>query len=1280
MISSDDAKLSLPSLCRLALARAPSGAILELAGSENDVFTVSGAWISRQVVLRASKAAVRVHFEDTVLAGTSTSRPTLGLQGLRVSGELYVGDASLKVVRSVVANLTLRQDYQRRTAEGRVGYNFEDCVLSDSRLLTVDPELLTAALGYRYQASYSVVVSLGGSRLTNTVIDITGTTAEVRLAGTTLAATSGGSGGVMVNTGGSDPPGTVSPPPLPIPMPVTLNRRRRDVAGVALLQGEGTLGSVGVRHRVRRQVPGSTSPPGSREEPACQVIIRDCTFSNLGQGSRSEAAVLYVTGRQGKFLVEVESSTFLNNSLRAVHVYSNGASQGTVNVKQSQFTGNVAAGPGGAILVEQDTGIVNTRITDSTFTSNLALAYETQNQDPSSQGMASPQLDLTKVSKTTGSGGAVAVSVQASQTSSQIVRAVVDIKQSTFTNNTAENYGGTLYFTGGVSGTVIQCTLTNVDEGGMRPRLGDIIESRGNLRLTNSTVSVVSARDTVAVISYRADKDGSFMESSDLHINCPKGFQTNDVFNAISLGPNATRNPIETLLLFCRSCKKGSYTLDRSGALINGIDVIYTTINTCNSCPYGASCESFVKSKTNFWGAPQADGKVTMYGCPSGYCCQDETCEDYNTCAKNRHGPLCGSCQLGFSESLFSTRCVPNDTCSVWSYIWVLVALYGLGYVLFFLFEDEIKLVVENFADWFRKNIRKCKSYQPDPLEKEAAPRVIVTTEDESDPSDAYLNIFMYYIQAADLLKVDMLYESNRKNPVTEFQDVILELFSFTTFGINPNTCFFRDVTAVMKRLMMTGFIVYLFVVWIVLFCLGGLLKGARGCRPTRWITSVTLKAKFLGALVNLLLYTYQYFAENSFSVLRCVSLMDSPTPVLFIDGTVMCYQSWQFGVVIFTAVYVGPFFIVLLLAPALLKARQIRVTVFILSILLPLFGSPYLLYAWCRWKRRILQGADNAHNNHQGRGDQEGSVVTITGILTDPYRRNWAGGLCWEGIIALRRLLLVLAATLITNILFKQVTVTIICLVSLATHIRWVPMGSPSANSLEAMSLGLLVIISTSNLVKAVYVDAGNVPREAADTLLLVWDWIEAALLSILPMAVLGLVCLAVVARVLSFIFKRIRLACCPGPQHAQDDQDVDRFTPRFRQSRRKSRKKITDIQKTWNNNGQNFDNYGFEPGYPSSRNSARNWEELSQESYGADPENGPPSVRPAPAMADPGPMETGWPGGRKAGFIHTRPTYQRGEEFYDPLQQPVGENGLSETMTGTVDRKARSQNSAHL
>ena len=63
--------------------------------------------------------------------------------------------------------------------------------------------------------------------------------------------------------------------------------------------------------------------------------------------------------------------------------------------------------------------------------------------------------------------------------SAGIASSAAEIFNSTFENNTADNYGGSMYITAGVTAQLINDLFRNVDSfGRSRPTIGDIIESR----------------------------------------------------------------------------------------------------------------------------------------------------------------------------------------------------------------------------------------------------------------------------------------------------------------------------------------------------------------------------------------------------------------------------------------------------------------------------------------------------------------------------------------------------------------------------------------------------------------------------------------------------------------------------------------------------------------------------------------------------------------------------------------------------------------------------------
>ena len=105
----------------------------------------------------------------------------------------------------------------------------------------------------------------------------------------------------------------------------------------------------------------------------------------------------------------------------------------------------------------------------------------------------------------------------------------------------------------------------------------------------------------------------------------------------------------------------------------------------CHKCPYGAVCANGnVSAARGFWGLRDASHALTFYRCPVGYCCNADQCSNFNECEGNRHGPLCGGCKPGFSQTIGSTVCRHSSQCGGASAVWfsfcvlVLAAVYAL--------------------------------------------------------------------------------------------------------------------------------------------------------------------------------------------------------------------------------------------------------------------------------------------------------------------------------------------------------------------------------------------------------------------------------------------------------------------------------------------------------------------------------------------------------------------------------------------------------------------------
>jgi hypothetical protein len=157
----------------------------------------------------------------------------------------------------------------------------------------------------------------------------------------------------------------------------------------------------------------------------------------------------------------------------------------------------------------------------------------------------------------------------------------------------------------------------------------------------------------------------------------------------------------------------------------------------CFQCPFGAICYggNKVTSLPSHWGWKISESKLPkeFLLLPEGYGCQENQCQDINSCGANRNSVLCGGCETGFSAAFFTTDCVPDDQCSSWK-LWVLVLfalMYCLFYSIYFRYDSELLSSLQSKCS---DNADKCRT----------------ATQQES--SEGAFHVLMWYYQLAGLL------------------------------------------------------------------------------------------------------------------------------------------------------------------------------------------------------------------------------------------------------------------------------------------------------------------------------------------------------------------------------------------------------------------------------------------------------------------------------------------------------------------------------------------------
>ena len=322
------------------------------------------------------------------------------------------------------------------------------------------------------------------------------------------------------------------------------------------------------------------------------------------------------------------------------------------------------------------------------------------------------------------------------------------------------------------------------------------------------------------------------------------------------------------------------------------------------------------------------------------------------------------------------------------------------------------------------------------------------------------------------------------------------------------------------------------------------------------------------GAFANISLLMYASSTQLCLSLLHCVPVGDNQ--VLFLDGHVKCYKTFQYFLFVYMISSILPFCLVPVLGSYLLKLNRISVTQFCLACIFPLPFCCYWSYLlvrnsswWMRHSRRVetneriqddvIDQNSTDSTTIEGRGtvsgnsnpetenlstetELRGSKAAVLQVLLGPFRPHKAififpaSHLPWEGFLILRRLVLILVLTFVYDTRVKATLSMILCAVILLPHVLVKPFKNASDNVLETLSLVMLIIISGFSLIKSIYY--GEDLDSSSKSLLNMINVIENVLI-VFPVAlILSLVMLSILFKLVMVfrlcfpaIFRRLKL-----------------------------------------------------------------------------------------------------------------------------------------------------------
>jgi hypothetical protein len=271
-------------------------------------------------------------------------------------------------------------------------------------------------------------------------------------------------------------------------------------------------------------------------------------------------------------------------------------------------------------------------------------------------------------------------------------------------------------------------------------------------------------------------------------------------------------------------------------------------------CPFGITlCQTFVDVSRGFWTQYSSARSATLLPvqhCPRGYCdCGSSTCRlssplsiegaaAKSLCSGQRTGPLCGGCLPHFTQSMDGVSCISNEQCTqdLW-WVWMLSVL---GYAIIGF------IIVPVSAD-----------------------------------NNGALSCLLFYVQMAT-------FSSSPHD--TKYPREFIEYFELRPIvALLSRSCFARDMgayEATAARLVGPVFVLVFSVVWTwLLQMLQPLLQQRR----------FSATVSYSGTFISAILFVFSSTATVVFSLVQCTSYTIGGSGVIYIDGTVSCFDGrWK--------------------------------------------------------------------------------------------------------------------------------------------------------------------------------------------------------------------------------------------------------------------------------------------------------------------------------------------------------------------------------------------------
>ncbi len=689
----------------------------------------------------------------------------------------------------------------------------------------------------------------------------------------------------------------------------------------------------------------------------------------------------------------------------------------------------------------------------------------------------------------------------------------MSILGSAFSNNFASDSGMALYTSLGVSlfigNSSFLYEINRTDDAfpSMLFVVGILHNLNGSIKITQTKSKPFGQNLQVLSIA----------KGINLHANvsCPLWYK-HDIKYSVSSHENPLSNPFQLitgLSYNCLPCPESFYTpIHSSKQLIFPVSTKphLAMPKQCLPCPHGAICSgSDVIPRPKYWGY-WYKGELFFAKCPSKYCCSGrgkEPCTRYNYCTGNRTNVLCGVCQDGYSVSIITGKCIPDDECGNDHWFWPLVFLGTMVYAIWYTFLGNIFEPFFNFV--FLKScpkIRKSRKtladtqseiatttipkltdssrshsitdqFAPFSLNVETGkPNELQTIDQPLNPTGAddldadmssetaqnlnrgYFGIFNNFLQMTAAMNIQIEYSTGNKSQRTLLTMLIEAIRGFVSVkisDISKHICPIKGLTTVERHLFNLAFTLGIYSSWLLIFICTILLSNLVDqmtalCKCKFTVSLKPIRQNLVKGLVRIIKFTYATLCGIIFTSVMCISI--GSKYVWWYDATNVCLETWQVVMIILGFLYAIPFPFALFMGMKLSAIKHIDASLFIALCLCPGGTLLYILV------KKILNYNREGQNTCSSQSETTEAIVSV---LQGPYRKDiYDTVIYWEAMVFLRRLLTTLIK-LVGSEFVQMLILTVLWAMFLIQHVYVYPFKVRSSNHVETLSLFLLLMVA---------------------------------------------------------------------------------------------------------------------------------------------------------------------------------------------------------------------------